>query len=469
MTPYSRSGQIGDVCAALPRALRGLDHKVTVVMPLWTGGDDAVDPNAHALARRLSTLDVQDSGPGGETTSFTLFDGRTTGGVDLVLIGHDTLFERSPGDPESKLTDAAFALGQAAAELARVRDDDVDVVHAHGYFGAAALPLFAASLPNATRVLSLHDARARGVLDAAALERVPAAVREAATTGTQRGGGEPSLLRAGIAAAQRVVADSQAAAEALLQADDGPAPTGALSEPGKLVGIANGLDASRWNPLTDALLPARFDPVDSAGRNRCKDTLQADAGLAVRDDVPVLTVVADEGIELLLGQMEALLRNDVQVVVVGAEGAAMERLDGLTEEYPERLALLEAADERTLHRSVAGADFLLITAQDPRLGDLHLAAQQYGALPVVPAVGALLDAVVDCEASLATGSGFHYAPGDGENMLSAVQRALSAFGHEGFEALRKRTMQLDLSWERVARRYEHAYRRGDEAAQAQSD
>ncbi len=455
ITPYSRTGPIGDVCAALPRGLRGMDHKVTVISPLWAG----VDATAHALARRLSTIPVELAGAGDDeeasTAEMTVFDGRTTGGVDLVFIGNDALLE-GPPPAQGKAASAeqiraAVAFGQAAIAVAKERSDAVDVVHGHGWFAAPALADAREALPDARRVLSLHDPSARGELDGASAVGLPTELQALA-----RGGDDSSLLHAGASVAQRVIASSQSAVEAL-QTDRHLAD--ALDEAGKLAGIAAGLDASRWNPVTDALVPARFDPVDLTGKQRCKDALQYEVGLPVRPEVPLLFAVADTRIGDLLPSLDALLRNDVQLVVQSASGEALEQLDKLAEEHAERLALLEDEDERALHRAIAAADGLIVTGEDPISTELHLSGQRYGALPIAPSIGAVADGVVDSDANLETGNGFLYELGDQAALLSAIQRSLAAYSNtEGWARLRTRAMKLDLSWERAARRYEHAYR-----------
>ena len=91
--------------------------------------------------------------------------------------------------------------------------------------------------------------------------------------------------------------------------------------------------------------------------------------------------------------------------------------------------------------------------------ELHLAAQRYGAPPIAPDTAPVCDAVVDCDASLTTGTGFLYAPGSVEETVSTVQRALGSYTkREEFIALQHRVMRLDLSWERTARSYEHLYK-----------
>lgn len=449
IAPYSRSSEVGDVCAALPKGLRAIGHKVTVVSPLW----GSVDATARGLARRLSGVDVH---LGGTRYSCTLHDGRTTGGVDLVFVGQPDWFAGEPhvqGAPSS--LEAALVFAQAAAQVAAARSPAPAVLHAHHWFAGGALALAREALPEAARVLSLHDVHDVGRLDALGPGlKLPEALQSLAGTGASG-----SLLRACALSADVVVASSQHEANVLRE------DAGALGEVwrsnGKLVGIPNGLDAARWNPLTDPLLSARFDPVELTGKARCKSALQLELGLPVMPDVPLVVHVSGERSDALpLHEIASrLLRNDLQLLVVGGEADLHEGLRALLERYPERLALLAPGDERTRHRSVAAADFVLICGSSVREGDLHLAAQRYGALPIARRVGAMADNIVDCEASLATGSGFLFEGTELDELVATTQRALAAFTQpREFEALRRRVMKLDVSWERSARRYEHLYR-----------
>jgi starch synthase len=61
--------------------------------------------------------------------------------------------------------------------------------------------------------------------------------------------------------------------------------------------------------------------------------------------------------------------------------------------------------------------------------------------------------------ALETGTGFVFDQPKTEDVIATVRRALAAFELDRpFVALQKRVMQLDVSWERSARRYEHLYK-----------
>jgi starch synthase len=434
-----------------------------VISPLWSG----IDANARGLARRLSGVEAT---VGGQRYACTVHDGRTTGGVELVFIGHPEVFAIGPagGDEPARLR-AALVFVQAAAQVASAREAAPEVLHAHGWFAAGALVIAQASLPGAARVLSLHDPRQRGRVPKADATLEPAgALGEALGASADR-----NLLRAGITAAQRVVASSEAEAHELRGGS--PGLEDAFAETGKLIAIANGLDSARWNTLTDPLLPARYDAVDLRGKARCKDQLQLELGLPIAPDVPLCACVGSLTVETggaLLGQaLPALLQNEVQLVIVGGDATLHEAATQLTAKYEERLRVVTAdggtapalrggaSFERSAHRAIAAADLVLVPGRDPASAELYLCAQRYGALPVVRKVGAMADAVVDCDAALTTGTGFVFERDDAAELVATVQRALGAFARrKPFDALRRRGMKLDVSWERSARRYEHVYK-----------
>jgi starch synthase len=335
------------------------------------------------------------------------------------------------------------------------------VVHAHGWFGAPALAFAKRDSPAAGRVLSLHDPNAQEELPADVT--LPSALSE--VLGEQP---NPSLLAAGVLASQRVVASSQTLAfELVADASEHPLAS-ALRPEGRLVGITNGLDAARWNPLTDPLIPARFDPVGIEGKARCKDRLQADVGLPVDPNVPLVIAVLEPGSDpkLLAEGATLALRNELQLVVLGADAEGP--FASLARDYPERLALVqgttgtsgtEDGDEQRLHTAIAASDLAIVHDELRGACELHLCALRYGSLPIALRVGALTDAIVDCDAQLETGTGFVFEAAKPEALAAAVTRALAAYAiPERFDPLRRRVMRLDLSWERSARRYEYLYK-----------
>jgi starch synthase len=455
LAPFSvraATPEVAETAASLPKALRGLGHRVTVLSPLYRD----IDPAARSLARRLSTLSVE---AGGKTYACTVYDGRTTGGVDLMFLGNAELFgERTAaeGDEAAQLL-GGLVLSGAAAQLAINRDPRVEVLHAHGASCALALCLAKAARPELACILSLHDAHELGALSAARIAELPESVRGAFS------GEAPSLLGAGIASADAVVASSHAAAVALLEDASSPLSAALRAKGPRFIGVVNGVDASVWNPLIDSHLSARFDATNVSGKARCKGSLQYMVGLGVNPDVPLIVAIGElseaRGGDLIAEIAAQSLRNEVQLCILGSEGAVAERLFVLSSEFPERLALRTSYDEKERHLALGGADFLLLPAREPRALEIALSGLRYGSLPIVSHVGALADVIVDSDAKLETGNGFVTPSLSADDLLATLQRAVGAYGkHAAFNALRKRALRQDVSWERSARRYEHLYK-----------
>ncbi len=225
----------------------------------------------------------------------------------------------------------------------------------------------------------------------------------------------------------------------------------------RMSAIPRGIDASVWNPLTDAHLPSRFDPVDLSGKAKCKSDLQRDLDLPVRDDLPLIGVDAVDdtsGPALFTKVASQLLRNDVQVVVVfgaDADGALVATFEELWDRWPDRIAVRTGANDELRHQLYGGADLMIVAPEHAPAGGGDKRAHRYGALPIVHRTGALADTVVDCDAKLETGTGFAFDGHDADALLGTVQRAIAGYGLDGFADLRARVMRIDHSWERSAR------------------
>lgn len=456
VAPFSHATSAAQSVASLAKALRGLHHRVTVVSPLYA----TVDPAARSLARRLSKVDVSVAG---RRFQCELYDGRTTGGVDLIFVGQRELFgARSDvltvATPDDVIASAVFC--RAAAQVAHARDPQPEVVHAFGAPAALSLAFARSLLPTARTVLGIHDISATGHIGA--LNVAAFGIDESCISGFGLATAT-SLLAIGAAVADRVLLRSATVADQWLA--DPKVLDGKLTTPSnKVLALLEGVDAAIWNPLTDAALSARFDPMDLTGKRHCKAQMQRQLQLPERADVPLIIALlgsqpqvgAPTGVGGFAAVVSELLNNDLQIAVV-TRGAASDlpALTKLQERFPDRVAVRADADDAAIHQGLGAADLFLLPTLDESAEQLHRCAQRYGALPIVARVGSVHDTVVDCDPELNTGNGFLFD--DAGSLLPTIQRAVAAYARgKAFEQLRLRVMRLDSSWERSARLYEQA-------------
>jgi starch synthase len=449
LSPYARGSEVGDVVAGLSKSLRQLGHRVTLALPRHPG----FEAGGLLVARRLTPLSIGAS-------DLTVLDGQLASGVELALFDDPPLFDRPSvfGEGEGYSDNLArFAvLCRGAAALAQQRAEQgkpFEVVHVFDS-PTAAVPALLRAVPELKLPCVLS------VLETSRVGRF-ASGAHAAFPGL-RGliGDAVSLLELGLSSAQLIAAGSEDVARDL----GSPQVSGALAP--NLVGertpicVGSGLDYAVFNPATDTALPARYDAEDASNKGRCKSAVLSDHSLELELDRPLLFALATSEAEakLLLEALPALLKNDIAVIASVPEGSASS-LERLASEYPSDLARLKDSTDAARRRALGGADFALCLDAKALTPASLQAAQRYGAVPIALGQGTQLDALVDCDAELETGTGFLFDTSDANSLVGAAARAFSAYGSPGHARLRRRVMRVDVSWERAARRYAQLYRK----------
>jgi starch synthase len=471
LSPFVKVGGLADVSTALPKALRTLGHSVTIVVPRFP----ELEAQGLLLARRLTPLRFL---LGERSFESTVFDGRLASQVDLVVVDVPGLFDRPGvyGEHGNEYPDNAVrfaALSRAAAELVRERaalGRPVDVVHCNDW-PTALIPTYLRALSAespalaATRtVLTIHNVVHQGVFPKDEMPAIGLSWDAFRIDGIEFYG-KVNFLKQGIVTADAVTTVSPTYAREIQTPEHGAKLDGVLRERGDaLIGILNGVDYAVWNPATDPAIAARYDAEDVANKARCKGALQRELGLPLDVQAPLVAfvgrIVEQKGIDLVAEAMPRLLRgSDAQIVLAGdGDAVAVAAIEAAVTQSHGRAAFARAASESLVHRIFAAADVVLVPSRYEPCGLVQLYAQRYGAIPVARATGGLVDTIVDCDAKLATGTGFLFEEATADALLGAAERALAARMLPAWGALVRRVMRIDRGWERSARRYEQLYR-----------
>lgn len=497
----AKVGGLADVVFALTKSLRNLGHRVTVALPRYPAFEQAGVLSARRLTPLpLPAIDVPGLPPelawaNEKPLEAVLYDARLGSGVDVIFFdvvtpsayGVTSLF----GDVDMRSTRNIYALAdglhgafrfsvfcRAIVEYLKSRsrpnglragESAYDVVHAHDW-PTAMVPYLARQseeLAGLKTVLTIHDGGAQGQYAGATARSVLGLFglgTDHFTMDRLEFYGGVNLLKGGIVSADLVTTVSSTYASELLSEANGYKLAGVLSSRGgtPIVGIRNGVDYSVWNPATDPSLVARYDADESSNRGRSKSTLLAELGLPLDPEIPLFVslgrITEPKGSDLLAAAVRKLVKQDLTLVIAGQGDAGIEAaLSATAQDHAERVRYLGFADEKVAHRLMAAADFVLMPSRREPCGLVQMHAQRYGAVPVVTKTGGLADTVVDCDADLETGTGILFGGPSVEDIVSAVGRAMSAYRHPRFPALRRRVMRLDVGWERPARLYAQAY------------
>jgi len=464
--PYAKTGGLGEVIGALPKALARLGLDVRVVMPLYAG----------MPWRELEPLEGVLSVPMWSGTAHARIRlGRLPGSqVPVYFLEHHHYFDRAHlyGPPPEAYPDnlERFAfLSRGALELAKALGWIPDVIHAHDW-QTALVPVYvdtvewARPLHGSATVYTIHNLAFQGVYDGGAtivtgLGPEHYHSREFEHFGTL------NVTKAALYRSTLVTTVSPTYAREIRTPAFGCGLDGVLAERGEdLVGIANGIDVEEWDPATDRHLAGNFDADDPAGKARCKAALQREAGLPQRPEVPLLAFIGrlapQKGVDVLAHALDWILAWDVQLIMLGSgDPEAVRFFVSRAAAAPDRFCAWFPFDDARDHRVQAGADFLLMPSRFEPCGLGQLYALRYGTLPIVRATGGLVDTVTSYDEASGDGTGFMFDALDPGSLADTVGWAVSTWYDRPahIEAMRRRAMKEDHSWYQAAAEYLRLY------------
>jgi starch synthase len=130
----------------------------------------------------------------------------------------------------------------------------------------------------------------------------------------------------------------------------------------------------------------------------------------------------------------------------------------LATELPETVAFHDGYDVAFGHEIFAGADLLAMPSRFEPCGLAQMQAMEYGTIPVVTAVGGLVDTVIDADENPEVGNGFVSQSVDSAGFVDALHRAVRAWSDTQRRwAIQLRGMKTDWSWKDPARRQIELY------------
>ena len=467
--PFAKTGGLGDVVAALPKALRRLGHDVRIVLPLYSSIDRAkhgITPESpscvHMGQGEESWISVQG----------TMLDGE----VPVWFVEYERFFGRAGiyDHGGAEYSDNAFRyalLSKAAMQICKDRQFIPDVMHVHDW-PSALVAVFLKTwdrvlspLSETASVLTIHNIGYPGLYHASAFPYIGVG-DEYFRSDVFESHGRINLLKAGIYFADALTTVSPTHARELLDPVGGMGMAPYLNNrSADLFGILNGVDYEHWNPATDTLIPATYSPADLSGKSICKAGLQERFGLEQRADVPILGIVSrfahQKGFNLLLEALPKVLRNmAVQLVVLGTGDPETENFfHWLTAAFPGRVGSYIGFSNALSHLVEAGGDFFLMPSLYEPCGLNQSYSMKYATLPIVRATGGLDDTVRNYDEATGGGTGFKFSHATGSALYDVISWAVSTWFErpQHIAQLRQEAMAQDFSWGDSAREYVEVY------------
>ena len=465
--PFVKTGGLGDVMYALPKALTRQNCDVKVILPRYKcipwkyqekmvyRGEFYMDLCADGRSYYVGIMEY-------------VWDG-----VVYDFIDNEEFF--SSGNPYTNLVDdipkfCFFA--KAALAALNYMNWIPDVIHCHDW-QAGLVPVylrtFFAGTPvgGAKSILTIHNLRFQGVYNIPTIRYwsgLPDYLFNAEILKT--GADDANMLKGGLAYADMITTVSNTYAGEIQTPFFGEGLDGHLRyHSGKLRGIVNGIDCELWDAATDELLAANYDISDVIEKKKAnKLALQEQLGLEKDEKKFVIGLVSrltdQKGLDLVNAVLPELIDGNTQIAILGTGDAWYEDSFRYYENtYKGTVCSSIMYDEGRAHQIYAGCDALLVPSLFEPCGLTQLIGMRYGSIPIVRETGGLKDTVQPYNEYTNEGNGFTFDRYEVWLLLDAINRAKTVYftKRDRWDEMVQRDMAKDVSWENSAKQYRALY------------
>ncbi len=465
--PFVKTGGLGDVMYALPRALLKQNCDVRVILPhymcipqelrkgLKFRGEFMMDLCADGTRFYVGILETE------------------LDGITYYFIDNEEFF--GWGNPYTDLVKDIpkyCFFDKAALAVLNYLEWIPDVIHCHdwqtGLIPVYLRTLFSTSpVGSAKSMITIHNLRFQGVYNIPTIQYWSGLPGYAFDYTTMKQGYEDAnMFKGGLAYANCITTVSSTYADEIQTPFYGDGLDAHLRHcSGKLWGIVNGIDVELWNPRTDRSLKANYSTRTVLKyKPENKRALQKRLGLEQDDGKFVIGLVSrltdQKGLDLVNAILPELLDGNTQLVLLGTgEARYEEAFRACAAAHPDCVSTTIAYADDLSHQIYAGADAFLVPSLFEPCGLTQQIAMHYGTVPVVRETGGLKDTVLPYNEFTDEGNGFTFDRYEPQLLLDAVERARTLYltDRDRWNEMLLRDMKKDVSWQSSARQYKELY------------
>ena len=465
--PFVKTGGLGDVMYALPKALVDLNCDVRVLIPNYK-----CSPYKYKEKMVYRGSFYMDLCSDGRKFYVGIME-YINDGVIYDFIDNEEFF--SSGNPYTSIVgDIPKFCYFAKAALAALNymNWSPDVIHCHDW-QAALIPVYVKTVfaptpvGRAKTILTVHNLRFQGIYNVPTIQywtNLPYHVFN--VDGLGQGNNDANMLKGGLAYADMITTVSHTYANEIQTGEYGEKLDAHLRYHNpKLHGIVNGIDIDIWNPATDEYLASNYD-VTNVVSNKVGNKMALQTKLGLDQDhskfvIGLISRLTDQkGLDLINAVLPEIVDDFTQVVILGTGDKVYEdAFRKFENDYRGNVSSSIMYDEARSHEIYAGVDALLVPSRFEPCGLTQLIAMRYGTVPIVRETGGLKDTVAPYNKNTNDGNGFTFDRYDAGLLLDAINRAKTLYFNNRWcwDEMVQRDMAKDVSWENSAKQYKDLY------------
>ena len=461
--PFMKTGGLGDVIEALPKALSDIPKtEISVFIPFYPKikYDDSLD------IEFIESFSVNLSWRKQHVGVFKLKSRKKK--LKFYFIDNEYYFGRDKAygymDDGERFAYFSMAVLETMARL-NLR---FDVIHCHDW-QTALVPVYLREfyqecLGNSKTVFTIHNIEYQGKADSYYLgDMLGLGNHMLATMSYDKC---INFMKAAILKSDAVTTVSETYAKEILYPYYSHGLDPILRDHAfKLSGIVNGISDS-VNPEVDKALIKSYN-IESfeMGKKANRDALLKELNLKEAGEHTavigmVTRLVSHKGMDILCSVIDELMSFDIRLVIVGTGDSIYERrLSQCAGLNGDKFSMNLKFDSGLASKIYAASDMYLMPSKSEPCGLSQLIAMRYGTIPIVHKTGGLSDTVQPFNAQTNEGCGFNFQSFNAGDMLDAIRRSLTLFGtdREKWNILVKNAMSYNSSWDKPAEKYLELY------------
>lgn len=459
--PFIKTGGLGDVAYALPKALKKEGVDVRVIMPKYSNIPTYLKDKFKPVAEFSVKV--------GWRNQYCGIESMELDGVTFYFIDNEFYFKRSDqpsiyghgDDPErfAFFTNAVLA----AIEKLNFYPDVMNLNDWH----TGMIPLILKEnyghlrkYKNIKTVYTIHNLQYQGIFNKEILGNIFDLSYDHFNNGDIEFYGNVNFMKAGIVFADEVTTVSKTYAKEIQTEFYGEGLDGLLKANAyKLEGILNGIDYDLNNPATDNAIFINFDVNCIEKKLENKKKLQEILGLEVNPDIPLVGIVSrltsQKGLDLINYMMPEIMSENLQMVVLGTgEHQYQSMFNYYNSNFSDKLSARITFDTAFAQQIYAACDIFLMPSLYEPCGIGQMLAMRYGSIPIVRETGGLKDTVMPYNKFTGEGNGFSFANYNAHEMFFTLQKAIKLYQDKNiWNNLIINAMNTDNSWKKSAQDY----------------
>jgi len=461
--PFIKTGGLGDVAYALPKALRKMGIDARVIIPKYS----AIPLSFRNCMESVASFTV----PVGWRSQYCGLQYLTYEGIPYYFVDNEYYFERpeiygcyDDGERYSYFSKAVLE------SIKHMGDFVPDIIHCNdwhcGILPALLKDIYSEdeSYSKIKSVFTIHNLKYQGVFPKEVLGGLLNLNDGYDSDDALKFYDAISFMKGGIVFSDAVTTVSETYAGEIQTPFYGEGLDGLLrSQSEKLYGIVNGIDYELYNPILDKKIFYNFDENSLIEKVKNKLKLQYELCFTVNENIPMIGIVTrlvkQKGLDLIVEKLQELLCLPIQIVLLGnGDGYYEDIFQYYASIYPSRISTNIIFDEKLAQKIYAASDMFLMPSLFEPCGIGQLIALKYGSIPIVRETGGLKDTITPYNKYTSTGNGFSFTNYNSEELMETINGALNLYkDKKSWNKLVNNAMTSNNSWENSAKNYIDLY------------